>query len=230
MKRLCVVLFVVFLAASLILAGCGTQSPTTTSPPSKTVAPSSAAPSQPATAPSSSSAAPPSSAGVKPIEMKFSYWAAAQAPQPKTVFVPWAQAVENATNGRIKITHYPSETLVKQQDNYDAVTTGLTDIAFISTDSTPGRFPLSEFGSLPDVFPNAPIAARVYEEILEKYCASTELKNIKILYVSSYQPFQLFSTKQVQKLEDMKGFRLRTEGKMQDWTMQALGPPAPKSL
>lgn len=41
--------------------------------------------------------------------------------------------------------------------------------------------------------------------------------------MSSYQPFQIFSTKQVQKLEDMKGFRMRTEGRMQDWTMQALG-------
>ena len=57
-------------------------------------------------------------------------------------YTPWIKAVETATNGRVKIELYPEETLVKEADQYDAVVSGLADIASITADATPGRFPL----------------------------------------------------------------------------------------
>ena len=44
------------------------------------------------------------------------------------MFGPWMKEIEEATGGRVKLTIYMGETLVKQAELYDAVETGLADI------------------------------------------------------------------------------------------------------
>ena len=43
--------------------------------------------------------------------------------------MPWTDAVDAATQGRVKIELYAEETLVKEADQYDAVVSGLADLA-----------------------------------------------------------------------------------------------------
>ena len=61
--------------------------------------------------------------------LKFSYHTPPQASLVSTYLKPWTAAIEQATNGRVKITHYAGETLVKAKDQYDGLVSGLSDIA-----------------------------------------------------------------------------------------------------
>jgi len=43
---------------------------------------------------------------------------------PGQAFAAWSKKVEEAGKGQIKITHYAAQTLAKQNENYDAITSG----------------------------------------------------------------------------------------------------------
>ena len=71
-------------------------------------------------------------AGQKTYTLKFHYEQATTAPLAVYGHIPWAKAVEKATNGRVKIQMFPAATLFKTKtDAVEAVKAGLTDIAFM---------------------------------------------------------------------------------------------------
>jgi TRAP-type C4-dicarboxylate transport system substrate-binding protein len=193
----------ILLMIILISFGCATSTPTPASKPVPTPTPA------------------PATEGV--IALKFTYHHPPQSFIAKQILIPWTQSIEKASNGRVKITHYGGETLVKMVDQYDSLVSGLSDISTISPTVTPGRFPLAEIDQLPMLFPNAELAARVHNELLEKYCVNTELSKVKLLFDESLPPNQFFTTRPVQKLEDLKGFKMRVEGKVDTWAIEALG-------
>ena len=157
------------------------------------------------------------------IELKWSFHHPAPSIVAKGIFNPWAKQIEEASGGRVKITNYPSASLIKMHEEYEAVESGLVDMSAFTPDITPGRFPLCEIVGLPKVFPSGEIAGRVFNELLVKYAADTELKNVKLLGVLTYPPMQLHGNKQAYKLEDLKGQKIRSEGRVESWTAEALG-------
>lgn len=130
-------LFSVVLAVALImLAGCG-QSGSNAAP---AAASSSAASSAESSAPAASGQAEwklnatihTNDTSVKYIGMKN-----------------WADAVKEATNGRVEITIFPGATLAPATGALDAVKSGSVDVALVYTPFTPGQFPLAEVISNP---------------------------------------------------------------------------------
>ena len=207
MKKLLIFVFTVVLLGSLILVGCTepTTSPTDTTTPTETTSPTDTI------------------APGETIELKFSYHTPPQASLVGAMFQPWTQSIEEATDGRVKITHYPGGTLVSLTDHYDAVVSGLVDIAMVEPDITPGRFPLSEFNLLPFTFPNGAVGARVNYEILEKYAFDTEWSEVKVLMTPALPPMNYHGTEELQTLEDFQGLKIRSGGKVEGWIIEALG-------
>jgi TRAP-type C4-dicarboxylate transport system substrate-binding protein len=188
-----IIVIAIILVSTLVLGACGTSTTATTPVSSKV------------------------------YELKFSYHTPERASMVGAYFVPWTAAIEKASNGRIKITHYGGETLVKIQDQYDGVVSGLSDIALIETDVTPGRFPKTEFFGLPELYPNAKVAAMAFYDIVQKYSASDELKEVKILGTTALAGAQYVGTKPAQKIADFKGQRMRSGGKIESWLIEQLG-------
>jgi len=177
MKKLLLVLVSVLVLSALILSSCGEPEPTETPTPTPTT-PTPTTPSPGET-----------------IDLKFSYHTPPQASLVGTFFQPWTNSIEEATGGRVKITHYPSATLVSLTDQYDAVVSGLADLAMVEADITPGRFPLTEFNLLPLLFPDGPVGARVTYEVLEKYAFDTEWSEVKVLMAPALAPMNYHGTK-----------------------------------
>ena len=96
-------------------------------------------------------------------------------------------------------------------------------MALIETETVPGAFPRCEISLLPYAFPNAEVGARVYGQLLEKYCFDTELKDVKVLITPTMAGFNYNGNKELHKLEDFKGLKLATAGKVSVWTIEALG-------
>ena len=164
-------------------------------------------------------AAPPPG---KVYNLKFSYHTPPKASIVGAYFNPWIEAIEKASEGRIKITQYGGESLAKSKDQYDATIGGMCDLALVDPNETPGRFPQLEFDTLPYIFPNAAVGSQVYWDILQKYGANTELKDVKVLGVATIAPSNYAGNKPAQKLTDFKGQRIRTAGRTETWIIEAL--------
>jgi len=158
----------------------------------------------------------------KVYNLKFSYHTPPKASMVGAYFNPWTAAIEKASDGRIKITHYAGESLVKAKDQYDATIAGLCDIAFVDPSETPGRFPQLEFDTLPYIFPNAEVGVQVYWDILQKYSAKTELKDVVVLGAATIAPSNYAGNKPGQKITDFKGQRIRAAGRTESWIVEAL--------
>ena len=158
----------------------------------------------------------------KVYNLKFSYHTPPKASLVGAYFNPWTAAIEQASGGRVKITHYAGESLVKAKDQYDATVAGLCDIAFVDPSETPGRFSQLEFDTLPYIFPNAEVGVQVYWDILQKYSVNTELKEVKVLGAATIAPSNYAGNKPVQKVTDFKGMRVRAAGRTESWIVEAL--------
>lgn len=165
-------------------------------------------------------------AGQKTYTLKFHYEQATTAPLAVYGHIPWAKAVEKATNGRVKIQMFPADTLFKTKtDAVEAVKAGLTDIAFMFAWSFAPQFDLIDAVSVPFMAPNAEVASRttwklftMFPEIQEQW------KDVKLLSTWTTDPYIFITTKKpIQTLEDFKGMKIRMTGGMATEMMKLLG-------
>jgi TRAP-type transport system periplasmic protein len=155
-------------------------------------------------------------------QLKMAIHVATRASIVPAYYQPWTEAVKSATNGRVTITIYPEETLVKEADQFDAVRSGLADIAACAPDATPGRFPLAEAVSLPLIFPNQKVGAQVMWDVVNTLGAS-EYKDVEVLGLAFISPAEYWGTKEVKVPTDIKGMRMRTGGGIESSIINALG-------
>lgn len=202
MKKILFIALVVVMISGFVLPGCTQTTPTPSSPPSSTA---------------------PKPEPEKTYDLKLSYHINNKTSGVYAFLEPWTSAIEQATDGKVKITHYPNETLVKMKDQYDGLVSGMSDIAMVNTSETPGRFPQTEFDTLPYIFPDAATAVKTYWDILQKYSVDSELKEVQLLAVELIPPSQYLGNKPVQDVSDFQGLRVRSSGMTEAWTIDALG-------
>ena len=146
----------------------------------------------------------------EPIVLSYSIFFPATHSQYKTA-AAWAQQVETATNGRVKINLYPGGTLTKPQQAYEGVVNGISDIAMSCLAYTRGRFPLLEGLDLPLGYPDGQTASRIAHDIVRKY-QPAELEQTHVLYLHAHGPGILASKTPVRSLADFAGLKVRATG------------------
>jgi len=221
-----IMVLVLALGMASLMAACGEEEETTTTaaPATETTA----APSTETTAAPTTTEAPTTTtaAGVEDTgqtwELKFSYGVPTQASLYSAYLVPWAEAVTAATNGRVTIEHYPDGTLAKDDQQYDALLSGTSDLALIEPEYTTGVFPVFEVGSLARLFPNAAVASGVMWDVAQEYCQD-ELKDAVVLNIATISGAQYIGNKEVKLPGDLEGVKMRSGGKVENWTLTELG-------
>jgi TRAP-type C4-dicarboxylate transport system substrate-binding protein len=124
------------------------------------------------------------------------------------VFTNFGKDIEKGTNGQVKITLYPGGILTKADQVYEGVIKGISDIGRSELSYTFGRFPLMEVTYLPYGAHSARQASRITHEIYKKF-RPKEFDETHPLYFFNAGPIQLHMIKEVNKLEDMKGLKIR---------------------
>ena len=149
----------------------------------------------------------------KTKELSFALHVPARSAIYRVVFQPWAKEVEKRTNGRLKIKIYPSGTLVKFRNSYDAVVNGIADISWGAHGWTAGRFPLISVMELPFMTSDTFAASRALNELIEKYPKmAAEHKDVHLLSLWATMPYELHTVdKPVRTLKDMKGMKIGTQ-------------------
>jgi TRAP-type C4-dicarboxylate transport system substrate-binding protein len=214
MKKLILFVLTTVVVSCLLLVACAEPAPAPAPAPAPTPAPAPAPAPKPTPAPAPAPTPAPAPAPTKPVELTFSFHAPLQASLAKAVFVPWAEEVEKASGGRVKIIQYAGGALFGAADAYDGVLAGICDIAQLAPEEYPGRFPLSGIHGLPFMYPSCEIAGIVSHELENKYCVDTELKDVKLLVSAPLHPLHYLGNKPIEKLEDFQGLKIRSPGKV----------------
>lgn len=123
----------------------------------------------------------------------------------------WAKEVEKQTNGAVKINMFPGGTLTPADQCYDGVVKGISDIGMSVLSYTRGRFPLSEVIDLPLGYKSGVQATRLTNAYFKKF-QPKELDDVKIMYLHGHGPGILHTKKPIEKLEDLKGMKIRGTG------------------
>ncbi|TYO97025.1 TRAP transporter substrate-binding protein [Desulfallas thermosapovorans] len=160
--------------------------------------------------------------GAKVMELKLAHFFPSTHPVETELIQPWARAVEEATNGQVKITSYPGETLLKADQVYDGVVSGVADIGMSCFSYTRGRFPVMEAFELPGVvYNNSKVASNVAWEGI-KQINPVEIQDTKMMMALTTGPGDLFTTVPVRSLEDIQGLAIRATGLSAE-TLKKLG-------
>ena len=156
-------------------------------------------------------------------DLKFSYPTPERASLVPAYLVPWSEEVTAATDGRVKMTHYAENSLVKEEQQWDALLSGTSDIALIEPEFNPGTFPISEVGSLPYQFPDEVTAAKTYWDVVTQK-AQDEWKDVQVLGVTVIAPAQYRGNVEINgDVSKFEGTRMRSGGRIETWIVEAFG-------
>jgi len=126
--------------------------------------------------------------------------------------VEWAKEVEKRTNGAVKVTVFPGGTLTPANQCYDGVVKGISDVGMSVLSYTAGRFPLMEVIDMPLGYKSGAQVTRLINAFYNKF-QPKELDDTKVMYLMGHGPGILNTNKKpVNKLEDLKGLKIRCTG------------------
>ena len=113
----------------------------------------------------------------------------------REVMLPWAAAVEKATQGRVRVNILPKG-VASPGGHFDAIRDGLADVSFSIHGYIPGRFALTKLTELPFLSDSAEPLSVAYWRMHEKYLAAAgEHKGLKVLALFAHGPGQIYNNK-----------------------------------
>jgi TRAP-type C4-dicarboxylate transport system substrate-binding protein len=128
------------------------------------------------------------------------------------VLEEWCKEVEKRTNGKVVVKYYPGNTLNPPQQAYDSVVGGVVDLSNHILGYTAGKFPLTEVLDYPLGYTSGYQATKLMNEYYMKF-KPKEFDDVKVMYFHGQGPGILHTkTKPINKLEDLKGMKIRTFG------------------
>lgn len=148
----------------------------------------------------------------KPIELKIAFQ---YSPENIMFYTPnwFAKELEKRTNGRVKATIYPAETLGKSRDFPDMVEKDVCEMAVIAPPHNPAKNPVASirdsiFFFAPDILSGTDLLYELYYRGLMHH--ELEGANKKLMWWQANPSNILFSKKKITKLEDLKGMKIRS--------------------
>ena len=141
-------------------------------------------------------------------ELRLSHWVPATHPIQTLGIEPWAKSIEEASNGRIKITIFPAQQLGAAPDHYDMARDGIVDISYTNPGYQAGRFPIYSLVEIPFHMNNAERGAVAMHEWYGPI-AKTEMADVFFCLANPHDPGTIHSKKQIKVPGDIKGLNVR---------------------
>lgn len=152
---------------------------------------------------------------------------------PREGLIPWAEAVEEQSGGRIAVEFYPSMMLGGAPANlFDQARDGVVDLAWTVLGYTPGRFPKSEVFEMPFLVTNAEDTSRAFQRFVQEH-AMDEFAGVKLIAVHTHGPGIFHSRDPITALEDLEGMKIRGGSRvisamLADLGAEPIGMPVPE--
>ncbi|HSR71462.1 MAG TPA: TRAP transporter substrate-binding protein [Kiloniellales bacterium] len=161
-------------------------------------------------------------AAAQKIVLKLHHLLPPVAPAHTEMLEPWAEQVEQDSNGRIKVEIYPAMQLGgKPPQLIDQVRDGVVDIVWTLPGYTPGRFPLTEVFELPFMHSSAVTTNKALWEFAQNHGEDFADYKLIALHVHAGQLFH--SVDPIRTVEDLEGLKIRTPTRTGGWMIEAMG-------
>jgi TRAP-type C4-dicarboxylate transport system substrate-binding protein len=136
----------------------------------------------------------------------------------------WANEVKEATNGRLTI-NILATSLGRPEAHFELARDGIADIALTVPGYSPGRFVLTEVGSLPGVAAMGLSRALALWRTVEKFPElRAEFAGVAPLAAYTTTPMHVFNVRRnIQTLEDFSGLKLHVAGGVMSDVARSLG-------
>lgn len=150
------------------------------------------------------------SAQAEAIVLKVHHFLGPQSTQHALMLSSWCDAIAKDSNNRLKCQIYPSMQLGGTPPQlFDQAKDGVADVVWTVAGYSAGRFSKSQVFELPFMMTNAGATSRAAWDFAQKY-AQDEFKDVKLLAIHVHGPGNIYTRdKQISKLEDLKGMKLR---------------------
>jgi TRAP-type transport system periplasmic protein len=173
------------------------------------------------------------------VTLKLHHFLPPVANVPVHFFNPWIKKIETESGGRLKIQTFPSMQLGGAPPQlYDQARDGVVDIIWTLTGYMPGRFPRTEAIEVPFVaHRTAHVNSLAMNEFYQKHIRE-EFSEVQPLCVWAHDRGLLHTNKRIEKLEDLKGAKIRFPTRLAGEALKALGatsvgmpvPQVPESI
>lgn len=163
-------------------------------------------------------------ASEKSTTITVHHFLSSKAPTHTKLLMPWAKKVEEMSKGKIKIEIFPSMSMGgKPNELYKQARDGVADIVWTVAGYTPGVFPRTEVYELPTVHQgsslNTTVAIRENFDLIKD-----DFKKVKPLLIHTHAGNAMHMVnKNITKVSDLKGMKLRTPSRTGGWYIEELG-------
>lgn len=157
------------------------------------------------------------------VTLKLHEFLPAPANLPKLIIHPWADRIEEASEGRIKIERFSGMALGgAPPELMDQTIDGVTDISWTVVGYTPGRFPVTEVFELPFFVADAAAASCAYWTMYEDHMVD-DFKDVQVLGTWVHGPGLFHTADPVETPADLQGMKIRGGGRMVNQLLEAAG-------
>ena len=137
---------------------------------------------------------------------------------------PWAQKIQQESNGRLRIQIFPAMQLGGAPPQlFDQARDGVADIIWTLPGNTPGRFPKIEVFELPFVSDKRALVNCLAVQEFAETELREEFRDVQPLCVWGHGEGLIHAKKQVTTMEDLQGLKLRFPSRLNGEALKALG-------
>jgi len=163
-------------------------------------------------------------AGSASAQVRLIFASQSPAGTPNTVFFnSWAQKVNEAGKGSVRVEVRDGETLANMMNSYDRVTDDVIQIGWIFHSLIGNRFPLSDVNSLPFIGDNNHACSIASWRLYKSGLLDAEYKDIMPLWFGCLTTNYLHWAKEPKQIDDLGGLKFRVSGKIPAQAIQLLG-------
>ena len=169
------------------------------------------------------------------VELTYSSWLPWSHPVNTNIYIPWMEAVEEASEGRITFKRLPKP-VASPPAHLDAVRTGQADVAMSVHGYSRGQFAAYLFAELPFLGDSAEATSVALQRTHDSFLADADLyKGVHLIGVNMHGPGVIHHSKQsITSPADFEGQKFRTGGPIplaivEAWGGVSIRQPAPKS-
>jgi TRAP-type C4-dicarboxylate transport system substrate-binding protein len=164
-------------------------------------------------------------AGAAEYKMTLHHFFAPKEPAQTLMLRPWADKVEELTNGKVKINIAPGMSLGgKPSDLVKQVRSGQVDLIWTINGYSGKEFLRTEVFELPFIHTNDPVATNLAMREMFESDLKEDYENLEVMFLHVHQG-QAIQSKgySVRKPEDLRGKRARVPSRTGAWVLEELG-------
>ena len=167
--------------------------------------------------------------------LTYSSWIPWTHPVNEAIYIPWMEAIEAESEGRIKFKRLP-KAVASPPAHFDAVRTGQADVGFTVHGYSRKQFAAYLFAELPFLGESAEVTSIALQKTHEKFLADKGFyRGVHLIGMNTHGPGVVHHTRtNIMTPEDMEGQKIRTGGPIplaivEAWGGVSIRQPAPKS-